>query len=472
MTSPLRLFLMLLVPACGFPRPPNIVDDAAPSIDAGPSIDAAAANDAVPSIDAAPPIDAIAIDAPPGTTILVEPTGNDANNGTTAPVKTLKRALVLAGANTEIRAISLAAGGYAASTGEIFPYTVPPNLVISGPSTGSAILVGSSTEAGLTIGTGKLLNLELESFTVAIDASGAVDLSNVKIRNSKLAVSGGQQSRLTASQLDITGTIGASMAECQNGISLVGGADFSATMLTTRSLVNALSAKDSSTVHLSHASLTQDPRCAGVVVMFNTNKTLVVSDSVLTSGFVGMGLAGGADVSVVNTTISNMKNAGVNGASVNFHMMGGAISDNGGLGVSAGSGSWSFVNVNIEHNTEGGLFVADGSYTVLARLKMRGCLIDRNAGDGINLFDFSAADLGTDDDPGNNTIQANLGRGVSSCCDVGPPLVNAVGNLWNPGMQGADSQGRYPVPPVTIVGPVAGMNGNNYAVGVGLSIRR
>src|SRR4051812_15918138 len=115
--------LLTLVTACGFPRPADIGDDAL-----GDASD-------------------------PGITIHVSPTGDDANDGMIQPVRTLKRAIAIAGTNSQITTISLAAGRYASSTGEEFPYMVPVNVTIVGPSTGGAILVGTKTEGALTLDT-------------------------------------------------------------------------------------------------------------------------------------------------------------------------------------------------------------------------------------------------------------------------------------------------------------------------------
>src|SRR5215208_577423 len=113
-----RLFpIFALVAACGFPRPANIGDDTGPG-------DANGSGDATASIDA-PPVDA---PDPPGTAIRVSPSGDDANDGFTRPVKTLKHAIGLAAANSEIIHIVLASGRYSNASGETFPYTVPPNV--------------------------------------------------------------------------------------------------------------------------------------------------------------------------------------------------------------------------------------------------------------------------------------------------------------------------------------------------------
>lgn len=148
------LLLLLLFTACGFPRPPDVGDD-------GPG------------------------DSPaPGITVHVSPSGDDANDGLTQPVKTLKRAIAIAGTNTTITMIALDAGSYRAAMGETFPYTVPANVTIAGPATGGAVLVGSTVEDGLKIDTGGLQDLEMDNFTVAVTVTGRVELAGIHVKNS------------------------------------------------------------------------------------------------------------------------------------------------------------------------------------------------------------------------------------------------------------------------------------------------
>ena len=101
---------------------------------------------------------------------------------------------------------------------------------------------------------------------------------------------------------------------------------------------------------------------------------------------------------------------------------------------------------------------------------MRGCTVVNNRY-GIAMFDYSAADLGTDADPGNNVFQDNQLAGVTLGGIAGPQLVNAVGNTWNPMTQGSDALGKYPVPG-TVAGPIQQATGNNYDMWAGLSLRR
>src|ERR1041385_4207447 len=110
-------------------------------------------------------------DAGDGTTLQVATTGDDANNGITKPLRTLRRAIELADTDPTITAIQIAAGRYDAAHAETFPYLVPPNLTIFGPAGGGAILAGTGIEPGLVVANGTLRDLEMESLMVAIDAT-------------------------------------------------------------------------------------------------------------------------------------------------------------------------------------------------------------------------------------------------------------------------------------------------------------
>jgi hypothetical protein len=134
----------------------------------------------------------------PGVTIHVSTTGDDANDGLAHPVKTLKHAIGLAAADSQIANIVLASGRYAADNGETFPYTVPASVAIVGPAGGGAILGGTKAEPGLMVDTGRLQDLELEDFAVAVVATGTASLTGVRIRTSAVALRGETTAKLTS----------------------------------------------------------------------------------------------------------------------------------------------------------------------------------------------------------------------------------------------------------------------------------
>lgn len=125
--------LLLCLAACGFPRPADIGGS-------GPGDD----------------------DGSGGaeTVLRVSPSGDDANDGITQPVKTFKHALGLAALNAQISKVVLASGRYSTESGETFPYMVPMSLTVSGPAGGGAIFAGNGTEPGLTLQNASLEDVE------------------------------------------------------------------------------------------------------------------------------------------------------------------------------------------------------------------------------------------------------------------------------------------------------------------------
>jgi len=444
--------LTLAVTACEFPRPPDVTDDAA-----GPASDAAGADAAL--------ADAAIADAPPdapdvaGTVLHVSTTGDDANDGLTQPVKTLKHAIGLAAANPLLVKIVVATGRYSSASGETFPYTVPTNLVIVGPAGGGAIFAGTKSEPGLTVGTGTLQDVELEDFTVAITATGTARVANTRIRTSMVGIRGETTAKLTVDNLDITGAVGA----CSSGIVIVGAADLAATTLATRGLATTLDAKDQTTINITNANIAGDPSCStgafSVPVMSVTsNKSFVLVDSLIDRGNNGLSLGSGLEplhVNLTSTIIRNMNTNALTGTvGVVFVMTGGALSSNGRGGAELGEGNWSFTNVTVDHNAVFGIYLQD------ATLRMRDCTVTSN-GDGVYLLTPISVDLGTAADPGNNILKDN--SDVSLNYDSSRIQVEAVGNIWKPGIQGADGSGRYGSPAV-LQGPIALAAFNNYAM--------
>lgn len=455
MATPSRCTLLLALAACGFPRPADVGGESGPS-DADVSVDAGADGSPVDTT----PIDA-AQDAPdpPGTVLHVSPSGDDANDGLTKPVKTLKHAIGLAAQNNQITTIVLAAGRYATAAGETFPYTVPANVTIVGPAGGGAILAGTKTEIGMMVDAGKLQDLELEDFSAAIVAIGVARLANIHVRTSVTAVRAETTARLTVDNLDITGAVGA----CAAGMVLNGAADLAATIFATRGLGTALEAKNPSTINLAKANITGDPTCTQTVIVVTTGQTFVMSDSVIDGGNNGIRIdpqSLSVHVNITNSIVRNLKliavSGGANsGGSVTFKMQGGEISGNQQGGVAfGGGGSWTFNNVTLTHNAPFGIDSEGGT------LIMRNCSIVNNSGFGVSVVNPIAADLGTVTDPGNNILQNNAEFGLDY--GGGTAQVEAVGNTWNPRVQGADDLGKYV--PAILQGPINGISHDNYFV--------
>jgi len=123
----------------------------------------------------------------------------------------------------------------------------------------------------------------------------------------------------------------------------------------------------------------------------------------------------------------------------------------------------------ITNNRGLGIYIQGVSASVTGTLKMRGSTVSGN-GLGIDVFDFGVADFGTVADPGGNTFAGNTELNIDCDGNFGAGLVPAVGNTWQPNVQGADAQGHYAAS--TVQGPVAFVNGNNFELGSGWSLQR
>jgi len=88
---------------------------------------------------------------------------------------------------------------------------------------------------------------------------------------------------------------------------------------------------------------------------------------------------------------------------------------------------------------------------------------------GIDIYEDGNPYLGSLDKAGNNYIRDNgrVGLMHRSSSEV---AIQAVGNIWNPNIQGADNEGKYSHQ--TVYGPVPPEDGNNYVIeeeGAGIS---
>jgi hypothetical protein len=205
--------VLLGASACGFPRPADVSGDAAVDVPGGTDGSAG-----------------------PIVAIHVSPSGDDSNDGLVSPVKTLKHAIGLAADNTQISQIILATGTYSVSSGETFPYAVPPNVTIAGPAGGGALLAGDKAGPGMTVDIGGLQDLDFQDFATAITARGTASLKNIRVLTSTTAVQAETAASLTVKNLDLTGTV----AACATGIVLNGNASLTVSTFTARALGTSL----------------------------------------------------------------------------------------------------------------------------------------------------------------------------------------------------------------------------------------
>ena len=427
MTSEVRApLLLLLFAACGFPRPADVGDDGGTG-------------------------------APgPGITVHVSPSGDDANDGLIQPVKTLKHAIGLASENHQVTKIVLSSGIYSSSSGETFPYIVPPEVTVVGPAGGGAVLTGTRMEPGMTVAAGTLQDLDFKDFTVAITVTGTASIKNIRVGTSTVAVQAETTAKLTADNLDVTGTAGA----CLSGIVLHGFAALTVSSFTTRVLGTSLLVREQGTAVLTAANITGDPSC-GALISIVSSGVFKLSDSILDGGADGVDIgASGAtqptQAILTNVVIRNMDASALGVGNATVTMSGGELSHTRETSFSMVGGSCSMSNVSLL--SSGAAF-----YVQDANLMMRNCTISGNAVGG-DLGVRAVGDLGTTSSPGNNVFK-NSGVGLLIEGGNGAQQVQAVGNAWNP-IQGADSDGKY-VPGTVIPGPIScASTSNNFCIQV------
>jgi hypothetical protein len=92
-------------------------------------------------------------------------------------------------------------------------------------------------------------------------------------------------------------------------------------------------------------------------------------------------------------------------------------------------------------------------------LQMRGCTVSGN-GSGLSFEQLRATDLGTSSSPGANRFQNNKFSQVfvMDSDSLGPVIIEAVGNTWNPRTQKADDNGHYDSSANPVQGPAQGDN--------------
>lgn len=448
----------LFISACGFPRPPLLGNDtpgdAGGTDGSGNSAGSDASNAPGDTGGPAAPPD-------PGTTIHVSPNGDDANDGLVMPVKTLRHAIGLAAADPTLTGIVLAAGTYSVATGELFPYTVPANITIAGPAGGGALLAGNQAGPGITVARGTLQDIDLQGFVTAITATGTAQFKNIRVLTSSIAIQAETSANLTVDNLSITGSAGA----CSTGIVLNGLAQLKMNTVVTGNLGGVLSANDHSSANITSANITGDSNCTASILKFVSDRNFTLQDAVLQGGNVGIesgSLSPDVNLTMLtNVVIRSMKSAALNiGGTFQDNtalmMIGGELSGTSSGSMNCGRANMFMTDVTITQNTGLALFAFECSLT------MRGCTVIGNGG-GLSFEQLRTTDLGTSSSLGGNTFQNNKFAQVfvMDSDSLGPVVIEAVGNTWNPRAQMADDHGHYD----SSLNPVRGPSqGDNYGL--------
>lgn len=203
-------------------------------------------------------------------------------------------------------------------------------------------------------------------------------------------------------------------------------------------------------------------------------------------------LSGGPTLTLDHAQISNSSTAICvrNGATAStIHLVQSTLTGNYvGIGREEGTGSTAVVTadtVSITNNSLYGIYwdgLAGSSFDIEAStitgngigarlnlvagtVRIRGTNVSSNADLGMGLYGGPAVDLGTQADPGGNTFTGNANTGLVDDLGAGS-VVQAVGNSWVAGQQGADGGGKYSTGPAFVPVPKTGPAnaGKNYGI--------
>lgn len=452
------------------------------------------------------------------TTINVNPgTGKDTNSGSaTSPLKTLTKALTLAHAGTTI---NLAGGGYSLASGEQFstvngPQTVvvPSGVTIQGNAGSGAAtdLNGSSNQIGLLLaGDATIRDVGLFGFGAAIEASqGSQNLSGIQVRGGEIRLTGTANTTLSGAvhlSPDFPFAIGQTTFEDLTGnavsvfdqaqFTMTGGDFFGGNFGVNTSAPNcdtsqsAIVAAGSARVSL-HSVLIEDIAGGALSLLANSEGSIDESnvnsdyDSRQCAPLAALSTRDAASLSVTNSAINS------NGTGQEFSATGISAQGSGGLELGFSSvddffgrgivaGPDTTVGIHASKLVDNGLSGLDARTTQFATVQVTNSDVEGSeiGIDAQNLFmRFTTvtnnvagiailgpyANLGTLSNPGGNTIQGNNNTGVEFP-PLGLSVIDAVGNLWNAGVQGANGFGFYPNP-VTFTGADAESIGQNFVL--------
>jgi hypothetical protein len=442
-------------------------------------------------------------------------TGSDSNDGSQAkPFKTLGKALKLALSGDTIE---LAPGGYgptsvvSSASGDSFGVnglSVPAGVIIEGAlDFGSQVstLFGQPGEIALVLqGDASVKNLNIINFNVGLKATtGTQTFSNLLMGNNNfnIGVLGSAKTTLKGSSIALNtvghgvdvldqaqfimdgGLITGGSANCNSatfGLQIQGSAQVS---LKNNALLQNIGGQAIDMRNSAKATLDQSTISNVFPVGCKTGPRVSMSDSsslVLKNSLVGAGdnkpdTEGLNSVGIRSVTSNSSSPTGVSltllnsfvtrftGKCLEMTSKGSIIINGGGIsatrsamGIDAGRKmQLTIANARLE---------APGSKGVAIRtatLKLRNSTIASSV-TGILVLDFGTIDLGTVADPGNNIIKDGNLAGVDfegSLSAFG--TVDAVGNTWNPNVQGADAQGHY-ITRRTISGGDVNSSGSNF----------
>jgi Protein of unknown function (DUF1565) len=434
-------------------------------------------------------------------TFFVDPVnGKDTNKGTQPkPFQTLAKALSKALAADTIR---LAAGLYTdlprtdgsserfSSVRESTPsVVVPAGVTIIGDSNDAILQAGSPTDIGLVFaGAATVRTVTLKGFAIGMRGTqGQQILSDLRLANNAngLVLSGTAQALLGNSVIDMSndsfdgvlasqqavftmdgGRIAGVEGNCVTSADGIALHDLARATLTNNAVLqdipgNALDMRDTAQATLTATTITRRnlSDCAPAPSVFVANSAALATteetdDNQIPTifsmtggrGTVGIFVESDATQSIKNAVITGHTGAGIQGgAHLRLTIFNALINQNG-FGVDAGRTPSPSLDIS------GGVGIEQNSVGIATnKVKLRGVVVKGNRfGILITRADSSTQiDLGTLADGGGNLFLSQAATGVTFDPTItqfsGTTVVNAVGNIWNPNVQGTDGNGFYPV---------------------------
>jgi hypothetical protein len=426
--------------------------------------------------------------------------GNDTTgNGTQgAPFKTLDKAVHVA---TSGATIWLAAGQYTGSQ-----TAIPDGVGIQATTAGQASIVASSaggtpfiTFAGSGFLRGVVMNdvtTSMSAGTVTVDGVQFLNLPNTGSGSSApLILTGTAHVILTPGALTnyIGGTTGfltqisggtlevhggAILNAMQNtsvptGVfQLVGGSLLLDGVTVDGSKSGGIYAGGSSTVTVQNKSVINNCYSVeGAPFEVEGTPTIVLDDSKVTNTnghAVEERNTGGPSVTLRNgAVIDGSASDGIYLVDGTVTLNGATISNNKGAGVNLGTAA---VSLSATSSVIQGNVTGIRGYNDSPKITLRGTQVVGSTDDGILLFanDGTSVDLGTAASPGGNKLAGNNTSNGSfanlngtSTPTTTPIVINAVGNTWDPGIQGADTTGHFPAGTTFTASSTGNVTGKN-----------
>jgi len=214
----------------------------------------------------------------------------------------------------------------------------------------------------------------------------------------------------------------------------------------------------------------------GAAVTVSQDGSLEMAEgSALIGNELGIEAFNGAAVSLgAGSTIQGSGGSGIRIASASRPMSltmaaGSSVRDGAGHGIQIEGLPGTPPTVEIAGAQVSGNALSGVSLLGQSRCRIRDSVLTTNLQHGLALANGATCDLGTAASPGGNLF-SNTGPGLS--IEGTTQIVMAAGNTWKADQQGADAQGRYPVPAgqtvLEILGPTAAggvTTGANYRLG-------